>query len=127
MRKHALIVTSPPENAKQKTKSVFFSISTRRLAESVEGFNSSLAAGCWQVIGLQSFAKRVAHAGLKGFKYCIFTCPLLLCVQYSVTYSGGSRPGVWRWQSYRGALKSLHLFKGGSRPGVWGGQSYRGR
>jgi len=28
-----------------KTKNVFFSMSTRRLAESVEGLNSSLAAG----------------------------------------------------------------------------------
>jgi len=35
---------SPPENAKPKTKNVF-SISTRRLAESVESLNSSLAAG----------------------------------------------------------------------------------
>jgi len=35
-------VTSPPDNA--KTKNVFL-ISNRRLAESVEGLNSSLAAG----------------------------------------------------------------------------------
>jgi len=33
---------SPPENAKPKTKTFFF-MSTRRLAESVEGLNSSLA------------------------------------------------------------------------------------
>jgi len=40
--KHALIVMSPPENPHRKQKT-FFSISTRRLAESVEGLNSSLA------------------------------------------------------------------------------------
>jgi len=34
---------SPPENAKPKTKNVFFDLSTRRLAESVKGLNSSLA------------------------------------------------------------------------------------
>jgi len=47
-------------------------ISTRRFAESVDGLNSSLAAGCWQVIGMQSFAKKLAFAGLKGFKQ-VFT------------------------------------------------------
>ena len=41
--RHALIVTSPPENPKTKAKKNFFSISTRRLAESEEGLNSSLA------------------------------------------------------------------------------------
>jgi len=38
-----LLVTFPPENLKPKTKNVLFSMSTRRLAESVEGLNSSLA------------------------------------------------------------------------------------
>jgi len=37
------IVTSPLENAKSKTKKKLFSISTRRLVESVEGLKSSLA------------------------------------------------------------------------------------
>jgi len=37
------LVTFPPANAKPKTKKFFFSMSTRRLAESVEGLNSSLA------------------------------------------------------------------------------------
>ena len=41
--KHALIVTSPPENPHQKRKIFFFFMSTRRLAESTEGLNSSLA------------------------------------------------------------------------------------
>jgi len=36
------LVTFPPANAKPKTKSLF-PMSTRRLAESVEGLNSSLA------------------------------------------------------------------------------------
>jgi len=39
-----LLVTFPPENLNPKTKT-FFSMLTRRLAESVEGLNSSLAAG----------------------------------------------------------------------------------
>ena len=38
------LVTFPPANAKPKQK-IFFSMSTRRLAESVEGLNSSLALG----------------------------------------------------------------------------------
>jgi len=37
-------MTSPPENLPPKPK-MFFSILTRRLAESVEGLNSSLASG----------------------------------------------------------------------------------
>ena len=40
--KDVLFVTSPPENLLPKPK-FFFSILTRRLAESVEGLNSSLA------------------------------------------------------------------------------------
>ena len=37
------LVAVPPGNPKPKTKKIFFSISTRRLAESVEGLNNSLA------------------------------------------------------------------------------------
>jgi len=40
--KHVLFLTSPSENPHQNRK-LFFSISTTRLAESVEGLNSSLA------------------------------------------------------------------------------------
>jgi len=40
--KTPLLVTFPPENLKCKT---FFFMTTRRRAESVEGLNSSLAAG----------------------------------------------------------------------------------
>jgi len=39
---HSLILTSPPETPHQKQKT-FFSMSTRRLAESVDGLNSSLS------------------------------------------------------------------------------------
>jgi len=63
--KSALLVTFPPEKLKPKTKK-FFSILTTRLAESVEGLNSSLAQITWRVIGLQCSAKKVAHVGLKG-------------------------------------------------------------
>jgi len=38
------LVTFSPENAKPKAKNVFFPISTRKLAKSVEGLNTSLAA-----------------------------------------------------------------------------------
>jgi len=41
-RKHASIVTSPTQNPKPKTK-IFFLKYTRRLADSVDGLNSSLA------------------------------------------------------------------------------------
>jgi len=41
--KTPLLVTFPPENLKPKTKTFFFSMSTRRLAEFVESLNSSLA------------------------------------------------------------------------------------
>ena len=35
----------PPSKRQTKNKKIFFSMSARRLAESVEGLNSSLAAG----------------------------------------------------------------------------------
>jgi len=38
-----LLVTFPPEKLKPNTKKIFFSILSTRLAESVEGLNSSLA------------------------------------------------------------------------------------
>ena len=41
-QKHLHLWRSPPKNPHQKRK-LFFSISTTRLAESVEGLNSSLA------------------------------------------------------------------------------------
>jgi len=43
--KTPLLVTFSPEKLKSKTKKNFFSILITRLAESVEGLNSSVAAG----------------------------------------------------------------------------------
>jgi len=63
--KHVLFVMSPPETPPPKQK-LFFSILTTRLAESVEGLNSSIA---WRVIGLQSSTRKMAHAGLKGLNF----------------------------------------------------------
>jgi len=59
--KPPLRVTFPPENQKPKTKNVFFSMSTRRLAESVEGLNSSLVLATGDV-----WPKRGAPRSLKG-------------------------------------------------------------
>jgi len=58
----------PPENAKPKTKNVFFSILIR-LAESVDGLDNSLAQSAselWSCKNLKSRVKKVAHDGLKG-------------------------------------------------------------
>jgi len=41
--KTLLLVTFPPEKLKPKTKKLYFFILTTRVAESVEGLNSSLA------------------------------------------------------------------------------------
>jgi len=41
--KRGFFVTSPLESPPPKTKNVIFSMSTTRLAESVDGFDSSLA------------------------------------------------------------------------------------
>ena len=69
-RKHALSLTSSPENPKPKTKNILFLISTRRPAESVDALNSPLAqwAGeLWSCKNLKSRVKKVALAWLKGF------------------------------------------------------------
>ena len=102
------LVTFPPANAKPKAKKIFFSMSSRRLAESVEGLNSSLtlAAGdlwpknCepidWLARSLKGYevvkcAYQVRHprkhslSALKcsfeasAFSYCIVSAPLLPC------------------------------------------------
>jgi len=60
--KTPLLVTFPPENLKPKTKNVFFSMSTRRLAESVQGLNSSLALAAGDLC-----KKRARqHIGVRG-------------------------------------------------------------
>jgi len=52
------LVAFPPENPKPKTKNVFFSISTRRLAESAEGLNSSLAQSPGELQDCKSLEKK---------------------------------------------------------------------
>jgi len=52
------ITSRKPQTQSEKN---FFLISTRGLAESLEGLNSSLAAGCWQAVVLQSFEKNGAR------------------------------------------------------------------
>jgi len=64
-------VTSPPQNAKKETKKIFFSISTRRLAESVEGLNSSLALAAgdfWPIKGRSIAAVKGLRGGI-GLHY----------------------------------------------------------
>jgi len=70
MRKHALIVTLPPEYFKPKTKKLF-KICSRRLCESVDGVNSSLAQSAsesWRCKRFQKW-KKVANARLKGLSH----------------------------------------------------------
>jgi len=69
LRTLAPITTSPTENHKPKTKELF-SIWTRRLAESVDALNSSLAQSAgklWSCKKLQTWVKKAARPGLKGF------------------------------------------------------------
>jgi len=54
LRKHALIVTSSPENPKRK---VLCSISSRRLGESVDALKELSSSIGWRVMELQKFAK----------------------------------------------------------------------
>jgi len=60
-------VAVPPANPKPKTKNVVFSISSRRLAESVDGLDSSLAQSAGELWIFKGRVKKVARAGLKGF------------------------------------------------------------
>ena len=66
MQKHPYLWRSPQKSSNPKRKK-FFSIFTARLAESVEGLNSSLPQSPGE-LGLQSSARKVAHAGLKRLK-----------------------------------------------------------
>jgi len=88
--KHALFVTSPPENPTE-TEKIIFSILTKRLAESVEGLNSSLAQSpgeLWSCKNVKSRVKKVARAGLKGFASHL---SLVLEKHNSIETRGGSR------------------------------------
>jgi len=64
-----LLVTFPPEILKPKMKKILF-ISSSRLAESVEGLNSSIAQSPGELWLCKIFknCKKVAHTGLKGLK-----------------------------------------------------------
>jgi len=63
--KHALIVTSPPENPHRKRKKFFF-VSTRRLSEYVEGLNSSLAQSPGELQDCKVLQKKWLARDLKG-------------------------------------------------------------
>jgi len=64
-RKYTVIVTSSAENHTPKTKT-FFSISTRRLAESVDGLNSSLAQSTGELWRCKALQKKWRTRDLKG-------------------------------------------------------------
>jgi len=59
--KTPLLLTSPPEN-------FFFLILTPRLAESVEGLNSSLVLAAGDLWSKKEGANMLAHAVVKGLK-----------------------------------------------------------
>jgi len=63
--KSRLLVSYPPEKLKPKTKTFFFDFNfkTSCIRRGFEQLSSSIA---WRVIGLQSSARKLAHAGLKG-------------------------------------------------------------
>jgi len=65
-----LLVTFPPEQLIPKTKKIFL-ICSSRLAESIEGLNSSLAQppGKLLLCKIKKNCKKVSHAGLKGLKH----------------------------------------------------------
>ena len=62
-------MTFLPEKFKPKTKNFFFDCDYKTcwIRRGFEQLSSSIA---WRVIGFQSSAKKVAHAGLKGFWHC---------------------------------------------------------
>jgi len=63
-RKHAPLLPHPQRTPNPKGKT-FLSISTRRLAKSTDGLNSSLAQPASELRHWQSSEEKVAHAGLK--------------------------------------------------------------
>jgi len=91
--KSPLLAAVPQRTPKPKTKTVFFSISSRRPAESEDGLNSSLAQSGigWRVTALQTGAKILADAWLKGifnFRDLFGTFKLIwrLFTRHSVMY-----------------------------------------
>ena len=69
----------PPEKLNPQTKNFFsdFDSKTCWIRKGFEQLSSSIA---WQVIGLQSSARKVAHAGLKGLDICKFK--ITICMQH---------------------------------------------
>jgi len=60
-----------PQRTPNRKRKMFFSISSRRLFESVDGLDSSLAPSAgelWSCKNLQTWVKKVARAGRKGFE-----------------------------------------------------------
>jgi len=71
MQKHPHLRRSPQQTPNQKQKNVF-SLSTRKLAESVEGLYSSLAlAAGWRFMAKKGRANLLARAVVKG---ALITC-----------------------------------------------------
>jgi len=64
-RKHAPIMMLPTENIKPKTK-LFFSISSRRFAESVDGLNSSLAQSAGELWRCKAWTKKWPAQDIEG-------------------------------------------------------------
>jgi len=63
--KTPLLVTFPPEKLKHKTKNFFF-VFDYKTCWNGRGFEQLSSSIAWRVIGLQSSARKVAQAGLKG-------------------------------------------------------------
>ena len=64
--KHPHLWQSPQRTLNRKRKTFFFSISSRRLAESVDGLDSSLAQSPGELWICKGRVKKLARAGLKG-------------------------------------------------------------
>ena len=63
--KTLLLVTFPQEKLKPKTKNHFFDFDCKTCCIR-KGFEQLCSSIAWRVMGLQSSAIKVAHAGLKG-------------------------------------------------------------
>ena len=115
------LLTLPPANAKRKTKK-YFSMSTRRLSESVEGLNSSLALAAgdlWPkngevVKGLKQWALSCGPCGLcELFPNVCFSLRIFVIISATqvCTFHVGCKQGI-----------DQQIFKhcGGSKQAVFG-------
>jgi len=84
VQKHPYLWRSPQKSSNPKWKKFFFDFDYKTcwIHRGFEQLPSSIA---WQVIGLQSSARKVAHTGLKGLTLCVsdFT---LKCIRVFVVY-----------------------------------------